>query len=152
GGAERWGKPGALDQGGWGGSVARDGRYDLGAMADDAEAVVRALGLHRYVLVGHSMGGKVAQIVAARQPKELVGMVLIAPAPPTPMPVPDTVRAGMLQQYSSRTGVLEALTVLGGVPARHARVQSSDRWTFRARQSAPMARLPTRTTRGTPGS
>jgi len=45
-----------------------------------------ALGLHRYVLADHSMGGKVAQIVAARRPKELVGMVLVAPAPPTPMP------------------------------------------------------------------
>lgn len=49
----------ALDQRGWGGSVATDGRYDLAAMADDAEAVVHALGLTRYVLVGHSMGGKV---------------------------------------------------------------------------------------------
>jgi pimeloyl-ACP methyl ester carboxylesterase len=83
-------------------------------MADDAEAVARTLGLNRYVLVGHSMGGKVSQIIAARRPKELVGMVLIAPAPPTPMPVPQTVRAGMLQQYSSRARALEALAVLGG--------------------------------------
>jgi pimeloyl-ACP methyl ester carboxylesterase len=48
----------ALDQRGWGGSVATDGRYDLSAMADDAEAVARILGLNRYVLVGHSMGGQ----------------------------------------------------------------------------------------------
>jgi pimeloyl-ACP methyl ester carboxylesterase len=54
----------ALDQRGWGGSVAIDGRYDLGVMADDAETVARALSLSRYVLVGHWMGGKVAQIVA----------------------------------------------------------------------------------------
>jgi len=83
-------------------------------MADDVENVACQLGLGRYVLVGHSMGGKVAQIVAARRPKELVGLMLIAPAPPTPMPVPENVRAGMLQQYSSRAGVLEALAVLGG--------------------------------------
>jgi pimeloyl-ACP methyl ester carboxylesterase len=83
-------------------------------MADDAEAVVHALGLHRYVLVGHSMGGKVAQIVATRRPKELLGMVLVAPAPPTPMPVPENVSAGMLEQYSSRAGALEALAILGG--------------------------------------
>ena len=30
------------------------------------------------------------------------------------MSVPESVRAGYLQQYSSRAGVLEALTVLGG--------------------------------------
>ena len=103
-----------LDQRGWGASIATDGRYDLSAMANDVEAVARQLGLGRYVLVGHSMGGKVAQIVAARRPKELVGMMLIAPAPPTPMPVPEAVRAGMLQSYGSREGVLQALAVLGG--------------------------------------
>jgi len=55
----------ALDQRGWGGSVATDGRYDLSAMADDAETAARTLGLSRYVLVGHSMGGKVAQALAS---------------------------------------------------------------------------------------
>jgi pimeloyl-ACP methyl ester carboxylesterase len=78
----------ALDQRGWGESVAKDGRYDLGVMADDVEAVVRSLDLRRFVLVGHAMGGKVAQVVAARRPKGLEGLVLVAPAPPTPMEVP----------------------------------------------------------------
>jgi 3-oxoadipate enol-lactonase len=104
----------ALDQRGWGGSVATDGKYDLFEMADDVEAVVRACGVGRYVLVGHSMGGKVAQIVAARQPAGLAGLVLVAPAPPTPMPVPEAIRAGMLQSYGSREGVMQALSVLGG--------------------------------------
>ncbi|WP_426442912.1 alpha/beta fold hydrolase [Bradyrhizobium genosp. P] len=104
----------ALDQRGWGASFATDGRYDLAAMADDVEAVARQLGLDHYVLVGHSMGGKVAQIVAGRCPKGLAGLVLIAPAPPTPMPVPDAVRVGMLQSYGSREGVLLALAVLAG--------------------------------------
>ena len=70
----------ALDQRGWGGSVATDGRYDLSAMADDAEAVARTIGLSRYVLVGHSMGGKVAQIVATRRPDGLVGLACCARA------------------------------------------------------------------------
>ena len=106
----------ALDQRGWGASTATDGRYGLYALADDVEAVTHQLGLDRYVLVGHSMGGKVAQIVAARRPKELVGLVLVAPAPPTPMPVPEVVRNGMFQSYGSREGALQALAVLGGQP------------------------------------
>jgi len=105
-----------LDQRGWGASVATDGRYDLSAMADDVEAVAQTFGLKRYALVGHSMGGKVAQIVAARSPVGLVGLVLIAPAPPTPMPVPEEQRAAMLASYGSREGVLQALSVLAGRP------------------------------------
>jgi len=79
-------------------------------MADDADAVVRTLGLTRYVLVGHSMGGKVAQIIAARRPEGLAGVVLVAPAPPTPMPMPEAQRASMLESYGSREGVLQALS------------------------------------------
>ena len=101
----------ALDQRGWGDSVATNGRYDLRSMADDAEAVARTLRLGSYVLVGHSMGGKVAQIVATRLPDRLVGLVLVAPAPPTPMPVPEPQRAAMLASYGSRDGVEQALSV-----------------------------------------
>jgi pimeloyl-ACP methyl ester carboxylesterase len=113
GGQVRWV---AIDQRGWGGSVATDGRYDLAAMADDVESVVRALDLRRYVLVGHSMGGKVAQIVATRRPRGLAGLVLVAPAPPTPMPVTEAQRADRLASYGSRDAVLQALAVLAGTP------------------------------------
>jgi pimeloyl-ACP methyl ester carboxylesterase len=89
----------ALDQRGWGNSLATDERYDLAAMANDVRAVARSLGLMRYVLVGHSMGGKVAQLVAARRPPELVGLVLVAPAPPTQMPVPQEQRMVMPDSY-----------------------------------------------------
>lgn len=106
----------ALDQRGWGQSIATDGRCDLAAMADDVEAVTRKLGLNRFILVGHSMGGKVAQIVASRRPTGLAGLVLVAPAPPTPMPVPQEQRAAMLASYGSREGVLQALSVLVSEP------------------------------------
>jgi 3-oxoadipate enol-lactonase len=45
-----------------------------------------------------------------------VTLVLIAPAPPTPMPVPEDQRAAMLRSYGSREGVLHALSVLAGSP------------------------------------
>src|SRR5688500_10480985 len=38
----------------------KDGDYTIAAMAGDVAAVVDALGLERFVLVGHSMGGGVA--------------------------------------------------------------------------------------------
>ncbi len=103
-----------VNQRGWGGSRAMDGRYDLEALADDVAAVVEDREIARYVLVGHSMGGKVAQVLAGRRARGLAGLVLVAPAPPTPMDVPAEVRAGMLASYQSREGVLQALEVLAG--------------------------------------
>jgi pimeloyl-ACP methyl ester carboxylesterase len=95
---------------------ALDGRYDLDAMADDVEDNVVALGLKHYVLVGHAMGGKIAQIVAARGPSPIAGLVLVAPAPPIAMPVPAEQRASMLASYGSRHGVEQAISVLAGRP------------------------------------
>ncbi|CAD6585755.1 MAG: hypothetical protein CYPHOPRED_003187 [Cyphobasidiales sp. Tagirdzhanova-0007] len=107
-----------LDQRGWGSSRSLDNRYDLDAMADDVEDVVSHLGLRRYILVGHSMGGKVAQIVAARlHPNSSTsphGLVLVAPAPPSAMPIPREQRAAMLTSYQSQDGIEQALTVLAG--------------------------------------
>ena len=104
----------AVNQRGWGGSLATDDRYDLGAMADDVVAIIEHLGLTHVILVGHSMGGKVAQIVAARKPPQLAGLVLVAPAPPVPMPVPEQARQQMLESYQSAEGVGHALEVLAG--------------------------------------
>ncbi|TFW28100.1 alpha/beta fold hydrolase, partial [Duganella callida] len=73
----------AYDQRGWGDSAPADS-YSIADLADDALAVVASLGLQRYVLVGHSMGGKAAQLAASRRPPGLQALVLVAPALPIP--------------------------------------------------------------------
>ncbi|MFC8450150.1 alpha/beta fold hydrolase [Kitasatospora sp. NPDC057223] len=88
----------AYDQRGWGGSADLPGSYDLESLADDAQRVIDELAHPRYVLVGHSMGGKIAQMLAARKPVGLAGVVLVAPAPASPCrsrrtpPTPTTTR------------------------------------------------------------
>lgn len=67
----------------------------LADWADEAAALAAPLG--QFVLVGHSMGGKIATLLASRRPAGLAGLVLVAPSPPTPEPIPD--RAGMLSGY-----------------------------------------------------
>jgi pimeloyl-ACP methyl ester carboxylesterase len=72
------------DQRGWGKSRDLPGPYGIDQLADDVLDVVRGLDLGPFVLIGHSMGGKVAQLVASQQPTGLRGVVLVAPAPPRP--------------------------------------------------------------------
>lgn len=55
-----------------------------------------------FVLVGHSMGGKIAFAIAARAPQNLRGCVLIAPSPPSPEPMSDDDRANMLDGHGTR--------------------------------------------------
>ena len=77
------------DMRGWGQSGARENDYSVVALADEAQMLIEQLALNTYVLVGHSMGGKVAQLLASRRPAGLVGLVLVAPAAPTPTHFPE---------------------------------------------------------------
>ncbi len=68
----------ALDQRGHGDSEwARDVDYSNHTMALDAEAFIAALGLDRPVLVGHSMGGRNAMLLAHRGQTALRGLVIV---------------------------------------------------------------------------
>lgn len=73
-----------VDTRGWGRSRRLPGPYSLEQSARDVLDVVEDAGLDEYVLVGHSRGGKVAQLVAAERPAGLAGVVLVAPAPAKP--------------------------------------------------------------------
>jgi pimeloyl-ACP methyl ester carboxylesterase len=65
----------AYDHRGWGNSDAPPSGYRIEDLAHDAEGLIRKLGLRRYVLVGHSMGGKVAQLLASWRPPGLEGLL-----------------------------------------------------------------------------
>jgi pimeloyl-ACP methyl ester carboxylesterase len=67
--------------------------------------LIRTLELNRYILIGHSMGGKVAQLLASRRPPGLQALILVAPSPPTPMAVPEPQRKQMIKSYQSREAV-----------------------------------------------
>lgn len=73
-----------VDSRGWGRSRRLPGPYDLRQLAEDALAVVEEVGASDYVLVGHSMGGKVSQLVGAMQPSGLRGIVFVGSGPARP--------------------------------------------------------------------
>lgn len=67
------------DARGHGGSGVPEFGYRYADHADDAAALIAALGLQAPILCGHSMGGLVATVVASRQPALLRALVLIDP-------------------------------------------------------------------------
>ena len=95
----------AIDHRGWGESDAPAEGYSIADLANDAQSVITALELRRYLIVGHSMGGKVAQLLASRQPSGLVGLVLVAPSPPVPTVLPEEQRQALLHAYDSRESI-----------------------------------------------
>jgi pimeloyl-ACP methyl ester carboxylesterase len=99
----------APDHRGWGKSDAPVSGYALADFADDAQGVIDTLQLGQFVLVGHSMGGKIAQLLASRRPDGLVGLVMVAPSPPGPLVLPAEVRAEMKSAYTSRASVEGAI-------------------------------------------
>ena len=134
----------ATDHRGWGESEAPASGYALADLAADATGVVRALDLKRYVLVGHSMGGKVAQLLAARRPEGLAGLVLVAPAPPTPLALPKVARDMMAGAYDTAESVEATIDqVLAGSPLgradREQVVSDSLRGAGQARKAWPTA-------------
>jgi pimeloyl-ACP methyl ester carboxylesterase len=70
----------AVSQRGHGQSLAGDDGYSFERLADDLLEVLRALDVAGGLLVGHSMGGMVSQLLAVRRPDELArhirGLVL----------------------------------------------------------------------------
>lgn len=58
------------------------GRYSLELMRDDVIGFLDALGIERCVLIGHSMGGSVAVLVAEAAPGRLTHLVLEDTTPP----------------------------------------------------------------------
>src|SRR5215468_12201961 len=72
----------ALDQRGHGDSAwDADGRYDHDTMVDDVERVTAALGIGRLVVVGHSLGGRIATLFAGRHPERMAGLVIVDVGP-----------------------------------------------------------------------
>ena len=89
--------------------------YSVGQAAGD---VLQMIGepAEPWVLVGHSMGGKIALAIAARQPAHLRGCVLIAPSPPTPEPMTDAARQNMLEGHGTRAAAERIVQGAAGVP------------------------------------
>jgi pimeloyl-ACP methyl ester carboxylesterase len=78
------------DNRGVGDSELGEAELTIDGMAADFEALLGALGVERVVVVGWSMGGFVAQRLAARSPERVATLALLATDPGGPESVPAT--------------------------------------------------------------
>jgi pimeloyl-ACP methyl ester carboxylesterase len=108
------------DARGHGGSSApRDGyRYD--ELANDVIGLVHALELVRPVVVGHSMGGLTAAVVASRGTGLLRGVVLVDPTFLTPERQREVYASDVAEQHRRLLGLAKS-DVAADIAARHPR-------------------------------
>ncbi len=110
----------ALDLRGWGDSEATPTGYAVADMAGDVQAILDTLSLPRYVLIGHSMGGKAAQALAARAQPGLERLLLIGPSPLSPEPMTDTDRAEMRAAWGDADAARTTLGTIAKLPLSEA--------------------------------
>lgn len=107
----------------------------------DVCALVQALGLTRFVLIGHSMGGKIAQATAARLQAAtgaggLQSLILVAPSPPTPEPMTPEDRDQMRQAWGNYEASLETVHRISRLPLSPTLVERTARDMLRASHEA----------------
>ncbi|MCB9594274.1 MAG: alpha/beta hydrolase [Sandaracinaceae bacterium] len=97
--------------------------HELLRFAADVLAVIEHAGLERPVVLGHSMGGQIAQLVAAAM-TDLAGLVLVNPVPLGGLTLPDDAR-GLFSSAAGDAGKLGTILDLATValaPADKARL------------------------------
>ncbi len=85
----------APDLRGRGRSNRLPGPYGMGAHADDCAATIRAVSEEPVVVVGHSMGGFVATVLAAHRPELVRALVLVDGGLPFPAADEEATLAGL---------------------------------------------------------
>jgi 3-oxoadipate enol-lactonase len=103
----------ALDHRGHGRGLRTDAPFRLEQCADDVAALARELRIPRFVPVGYSMGGPIAQLLWRRHPHLVDGLVLCA----TSCTFTGTVRERVLFGMAAGTSALANAVPLGRVPS-----------------------------------
>ena len=107
----------APDLPGFGGQPAPLGfDYSVRAYVDWVAAYVARHALTDFTLLGHSMGGKIALALAARQPAGLRRLVLLSPSPPAGEPMSDDERTAALACFGKAADAEKTFDIITWLP------------------------------------
>lgn len=98
---------------GYGARRGESGEYTMKEYAADALAAADDLGLERFSVLGHSMGGKAAAALLAQAPDRVRALVGVAPVAPAPVPLDDDGKAlffGAPESDENRRAIIDLTT------------------------------------------
>ncbi|MFI8519893.1 alpha/beta fold hydrolase [Streptomyces sp. NPDC085481] len=102
-----------LDCRGYGEAIDADGAYTMEEVAADALAVADDLGWDSFSVVGHSMGGKAAQLMLLDAPERVRSIIGISPVSAAGFPLdPETweLFAGAADNHGNRRAIIDNTT------------------------------------------
>lgn len=110
----------AVDLRGHGDSPAPKAGYSVDDMTDDVVGALEQLAVDQYILIGHSMSGKVVLNLASRQPVGLQQVLLVSPSPPHPEPIPEKDRKEMLETHGTEQAAVKTFENITAKPVSRA--------------------------------
>ncbi len=102
-----------LDYRGYGSRMGEQGQYTVQEAASDAIATADRLGLGRYSVLGHSMGGSVMQQVLVQAPDRVRSLVGVSPVPAGGVPFDDdgwALFSGAAEEPGNRRAIIDLTT------------------------------------------
>jgi sigma-B regulation protein RsbQ len=108
----------AIDQAGHGESGKDRQAWTADGLAGDVEAVVKALGLKRVILVGHSMGGSVALMAAKRMRGTVIAVIGVDTLQNAEFKLPEEVRKSILDGVEKDFKGTVRVTIAGLLPEK----------------------------------
>lgn len=115
----------AIDLPGFGDSQGDFTTLSVNFCATEVAQVIKISGVKQYVLVGHSMGGKIALALASMQLPGLLSIILVAPSPPTPEPMTDHARTQLLNAYGNRQALEKLINTITATPLAKPEMESA---------------------------
>lgn len=103
-----------MDYRGYGTSQRLDGNFTLDEVAGDALKLAEHLGWAAFHVVGHSMGGMVAQKMAIRAPERLTSLIATTPVPSSGFDLDAATRNFFESSATSDEALMEIFNTLTG--------------------------------------